>query len=134
MKAFTSLIIVAAFFIVLAEPLGAAAGHEHGAAASTSEDVRCVPVEQRAAKKLGCYVLARETLGELPATPVYWHLYEYPSRAAADSAKGQQGSVIESYGKVWLLNVAPASWSAAGGKKIARVGPLPLAHGGRYTA
>jgi len=137
MKAFTSLIFVASLSSVLAEPLGAAAeepAHDHAATAPTSEDVRCVPVEQRAGKRLGCYVLARETLGELPDAPVYWHLYEYPSREAADSARGKRGSVIESYGKVWLLNVADANWSVAGGKKVARVGPLPLAHGGSWTA
>jgi len=136
MKTFTSPIIAASLFFAMAAALAAAAeepAHDHAGASFTSGGVRCIPVEQRAGEKLGCYVLARETLGELP-TPVYWHLYEYPSRAAADGAKGKHGSVIESYGKVWLLNVADANWSASGGKKVARVGPLPLTHGGSYTA
>src|ERR1044071_2689992 len=118
MKAF----VAASLFIVTAAPLGAAE--------PISDDVRCVPVEQRAGKTLGCYVLAREPLSELPKAPIYWHLYEYPSRAAADRAKGKQGSVIESYGKVWLMNVGDANWSAAGGRKVARVGPLPVESGG----
>ena len=136
MKAFAPPTIAASLFIAIAVPLGAAEepAHDHAAASATSDDVRCMPVEQRAGKNLGCYVLARAPLGELPKAPVYWHLYEYPSRAAADSAKGKQGTVIESYGKVWLLNVGEAAWSAAGGKKVARVGPLPVEHGGSYTA
>jgi quercetin dioxygenase-like cupin family protein len=136
MKAFATPIIATSLFIGMVAPLRAADAptHAHAAASATSDDVRCVPVEQRAGKTLGCYVLAREPLGELSKAPVYWHLYEYPSRAAADSAKGKQGTVIESYGKVWLLNVGEAAWSAAGGKKVARVGPLPVEHGGSYTA
>ncbi len=105
-----------------------------GAAEEQIPDVHCMPVAERAGQKLGCFVTGSAALGELPKTPLYWHLYEYPSRAAADGAKGKQGSVVESYGKVWLFSIAEASWSAKGGKAVARVGPLPLSHGGSYTA
>jgi quercetin dioxygenase-like cupin family protein len=97
-------------------------------------DVSCVPVAERAGRKLGCFVLAKEELGKLPDTPLYWHLHVYATRAAAEAAKGKNGSVVESYGKTWLLTIADASWNPAGGQRISRVGPLPLTHAGNYTA
>ena len=42
-----------------------------------------VPVSQRTAET-GCYLVATTPLGTLPSAPVYWHLYRYPTRAAAD--------------------------------------------------
>jgi len=136
MKTFASLIIAAPLFVSMAASVSAAEAptHDHAAVASPSPDVHCVPVAERAGAKLGCWVTGSQVLGELPNTPLYWHLYEYPSRAAAQSARGQQGSVVESYGKVWLFNIADEKWAATGGKKVARVGPLPIAHGGSFTA
>jgi len=97
------------------------------------DEVSCVPVAERAGRKLGCFVIARQELGALPDKPVYWHLHTYPTRAAAEAAKGKSGTVVESYGKIWLLAIADDSWSPAGGQRISRVGPLPLSHAGTYT-
>jgi hypothetical protein len=52
--------------------------------------------------EVGCYVDANEPLGELPTEPIFWHIYNFPSRAAADSAKPLHWTVIESFGKIWL--------------------------------
>lgn len=101
---------------------------------AVSAEVKCVPVAQRGDKELGCYVLANKELGSLADEPLYWHLYVYPTRAAADAAKGDVGTVVESFGNVWLLAVAGGSWSPSGGQRLSRVGPLPISHGGRYTA
>jgi quercetin dioxygenase-like cupin family protein len=102
--------------------------------AQAPADVSCVPASQRGDKELGCFVLANKELGSLADKPVYWHLYVYPSRAAADAAKGSVGTVVESFGKVWLFAVADAAWSPSGGQRESRIGPLPISHPGTYTA
>ena len=57
----------------------------------------CLPVAERAGREVGCWITAKEALGELPhATPLHWHLDAYPSRAAAEAAKGPRGTVVES--------------------------------------
>jgi hypothetical protein len=48
------------------------------------------PVSQRTSE-VGCYLTATEVLGALPQGPLFWHLYLYPTRAAAEAAKGQRG-------------------------------------------
>src|SRR3569833_2738157 len=102
--------------------------------ADQSVVVFCVPVARRGDEELGCFVLANKELGSLPDKPLYWHLYVYQTRSAADEGKGEVGTVVESFGKVWLLAVADGSWSPSGGQRIARIGPLPISHGGHYTA
>jgi len=91
-----------------------------------------MPVSQRTAE-VGCYLTATEVLGALQG-PQSWHLYNYPTRAAAETAKGPHGTVVESFGKVWLYTIADANWRPAGGDRIAVIGPLPLAAGTDYTA
>ena len=94
----------------------------------------CAPVADRAGRTLGCYIVARQTLGSLPAVPLFWHLDAYPTRAAAEQDRGPRGTVVEAYGSAWLFTVAEANWRPAGGKHVADVGPLPLAAGGEHTA
>ena len=95
---------------------------------------RCeVPVSERTSD-VGCYFLASETLDELPRVPLFWHLYIYPTRAAAESAKGAHGAVVESFGKTWLYNIAGADWRPSSGERIAVIGPLPITPGKHYTA
>jgi quercetin dioxygenase-like cupin family protein len=85
----------------------------------------CVPVRQRIASEIGCFVLAREALGQLPRGPLYWHLYAYPTRSAAEAAKGSHGSVVEAEGRVWLFTVGERGWRPAGGTRVAEIGPIP---------
>ena len=85
--------------------------------------------------EIGCYLTASAPLGGVPAQPpVFWHLDAYPTRAAAEAARGAGGTVVESLGRVWLFTIAPAAWRPAGGERVARVGPLPVAPGRAYTA
>src|SRR6267154_6779750 len=67
------------------------------------------PVGERTGD-VGCYLDATELVGELPQVPLFWHLYTYPTRAAAEAAKGRHGTVVESFGKVWLYTIAEAGW------------------------
>jgi|SRR5437588_3913690 len=91
------------------------------------------PVSQRTSEA-GCYLTATEALGALPQGPLFWHLYLYPTRAAAEAAKGQRGTVVESFEKVWLYTIAESEWRASSGEHIATIGPLPISAGKQYTA
>jgi quercetin dioxygenase-like cupin family protein len=91
------------------------------------------PVSERTSEA-GCYFVASENLGELPQTPLYWHLYNYSNRAEAEAAKGPRGTVVESFGKVWLYTIAEANWRPSGGERVAAIGPLSIGSGKQYTA
>ena len=84
--------------------------------------------------EVGCYILVSDTLGELPAVPLYWHLDTYPSRAAAEAAKGTRGTVVEALGQIWLMTIAEAGWRASAGEHVAEIGPLTINTGTSYTA
>ena len=85
--------------------------------------------------EVGCYLTATETLSNLPADDLFWHLYEYPTRAAADAAKPQSfGTVAESLGKIWLYVIAPENWRPSSGQLVATIGPLRVKPGAVYTA
>jgi len=93
----------------------------------------CKPVSQRTGE-LGCWITANAMLGQLPRQPIFWHLDTYPSRAAAETAKGPRGTVVESLGKVWLLTIDVGGWRPAGGERIAEIGPLPVSASAQYSA
>jgi hypothetical protein len=65
---------------------------------------------------------------------VFWHLDVYPTRAAAEAVQGPRGVVLESLGKVWLLTIEEAEWQSPNGQRIARIGPLPITPGEKYSA
>jgi len=83
---------------------------------------------------LGCYLSASDTLGALPAVPLFWHLYDYPTMAAARAARGLHGTVVQSFGHNWLFTIADSAWRPTSGYCVAVVGPLPLQHHDSYTA
>ena len=76
----------------------------------------------------------RAGLGVVSATPLYWHLDNYPTVAAATAARQGHGTVAEAHGRVWLFTIAEADWRPQGGQRVARVGPLPLVAGRAYEA
>jgi hypothetical protein len=71
-----------------------------------------VPVAQRAGEA-GCYLLAVVPLGNLPPGPLFWHLYTFPDRAAAEAAAGLRSTVVEAHGQVWLFAIAEQEWRGA---------------------
>jgi hypothetical protein len=93
----------------------------------------CKPINERTGE-LGCWIIAHEPIGQLNQSQIFWHLDVYPTRAAAEEAKGPQGTVVESLGKVWLLTIADAGWRPRGGERIAEIGPLPITAGERHSA
>ena len=93
----------------------------------------CVPVGDRQWVR-GCYIVVSHPLGELPPGPLFWHIDAYPTRAAAEAARGPQGTVVEALGRTWLMSVAAGEYRPLGGERVATVGPLVAEPGRRYTA
>jgi quercetin dioxygenase-like cupin family protein len=94
----------------------------------------CAPVAMRT-QEVGCWIHTDAVVGVLPATPVYWHLETFPSRAAAETAKPAGATVIEALGKVWLMIVSDRDARAAGGgTHVADIGPLTIKAGREYSA
>lgn len=93
----------------------------------------CRPVSERTGE-VGCWIIANTELGQLPPGPVFWHLDSYSTRAEAERAKGAQGTVVESLGKVWLLTIATAGWRPPTGVRVAEIGPLPIGTAAAFSA
>jgi hypothetical protein len=93
----------------------------------------CKPLSQRT-QQIGCWILADNPIGQLPKPQVFWHLDAYPTRAAAQADKSSRGTVVESYGKVWLMTIDDQNWKSAHGERVAEIGPLPVIAGEKYTA
>jgi quercetin dioxygenase-like cupin family protein len=91
------------------------------------------PVKERKTEA-GCYTTTEALLGVLPAVPLYWHLYSYPTQAAASASRAPRGTVAEVFGKHWLYTIAEEQWRPAAGEKIAVIGPLDVATDTPYTA
>jgi hypothetical protein len=95
----------------------------------------CEVLASQRAKETGCYLLAKQPLRKLPAKEVFWHLYAYPTRAAAEAARsGSAGTVVESLGKIWLFTIAGSNWRPPAGDRVAVIGPLPVVNGKSYVA
>jgi mannose-6-phosphate isomerase-like protein (cupin superfamily) len=84
---------------------------------------------------VGCYLSATQRIERLPGEPVFWHLYSYPTRAAAETAKSHPASTVaESLDKIWLFAIADAKWRPATGERVAMIGPLPIRPARQYIA
>ncbi len=107
--------------------------HSETAFTQPAEVVACRPVSERTGE-VGCWIMARHPVGQLEQSQVFWHLDTYPTRPAAEAAKGPRSTVIEALGKVWLLTIEDAGWRPSGGERIAEVGPIPITAGESYIA
>lgn len=94
----------------------------------------CVPVDERAGREFGCFIIATHAVGVLADTPVYWHISRFPTREAAVSAAPPSGTVAEAFDTIWLNVVAPAGSWPTGGERVAAIGPLPIRSGISYSA
>ena len=65
----------------------------------------------------GLFLTAEAQLGILPAQPLYWHIYEYTSRAAAEAVRGDRGTAAEVFGRHWLYTIADEQWRPAAGER-----------------
>ena len=89
----------------------------------------CKPIGERT-QEVGCWILLDHSLGSIDQAHVFWHLDVYPTRSAAEKAQGPRGTVVESFGKVWLLSIEEAGWRPRiSGERIAEIGPLVVSAG-----
>ena len=93
----------------------------------------CKPASART-QQVGCWILADNPVGQLTTPQVFWHLDAYPNRLAAESDKGPRGTVVESFGKVWLMTIEAERWRSPYGDRVAEIGPLPVVAGEKYSA
>jgi quercetin dioxygenase-like cupin family protein len=110
------------------------AGADSVLAQTLDTSVGCVPVTERAGRELGCYVVGSAPLGNLRGIPQYWYIDRFGSKTDAQKLQGPHGTVIEAAGQVWLFTIGPAGWRAAGGERVAAVGPLKVSKTAEYTA
>ena len=103
--------------------------------ASAQTGGTCVRIEERAGRDLGCFITAREELGSISKDSVwFWHQETFPSRTRAENEKGLRGTVVESFGEIWLFTIADSAWKSKTGTRVARIGPIPLVDAARYAA
>lgn len=69
---------------------------------------------------------AHAEIGALSDPDVYWHIDTFADRDAAEAARTATGTVVESFGKVWLFTIGPKAWRAGAGAHQADIGPLPV--------
>jgi quercetin dioxygenase-like cupin family protein len=93
----------------------------------------CLPVSQRTGE-VGCWILASESVAQMPAQPAFWHLDKFTTTALAEKAKERSGTVFQALGQVWLMTIAETGWRPKGGERVAEIGPLPVSADTKYVA
>ena len=104
-------------------------GHEH------LTEVACVnipPDEKR--PEFGCFNIGTVTGLHFSQASVYWHLYAFPTRQAAEAVKSADGIVVEEEGRAWLSEFGSETMASPGGKAVAVVGPLQLSSAKSFSA
>ncbi|HEY0528377.1 MAG TPA: hypothetical protein VGD02_06080 [Gemmatimonadaceae bacterium] len=94
----------------------------------------CSPRIQKRPGAVGCFIITDQPVGKFNARPVYWHISRFPTRKSATRARPANGTVVEAYDHIWLMDFADATWRAPGGKEVARIGPLPVDTATSYSA
>src|SRR5690348_18493249 len=123
------LLVSSAFAGALAAPVDAQP------ASTRPSPFNCTMSVSERTQQAGCYIIALERLKSLPAKPLFWHIYSYPSLQAAIRAKAAAaGTAVESLGRAWLFNIAPSDWEPKGGRREALIGPLSVVAGKTYVA
>ncbi len=116
------------------------AGHPPAVAVSTGQMLTAAPhtcvviAPGEVRPEFGCFRIGIANNLKLKRATIYWHLYTFPSRAAADKAKSPTGIVVEENGSIWLSEFGSRNRPLHGGHRIAVVGPLTLSPAESYTA
>jgi quercetin dioxygenase-like cupin family protein len=76
--------------------------------------------------EFGCQLLAKLQVSRFPGGQLFWHLNKFPTREAAEAAKGRAGFVVEAEGRFWLYNFGSKSAAPKRGEPVASIGPLQL--------
>ena len=79
-------------------------GHEH------LTEVACVDVQPGEKRpEFGCFNVGTVKGLEFRETAIYWHLYAFESRKAAEAARSATGIVVEEEGRAWLSEFGRAT-------------------------
>ena len=92
----------------------------------------CKPVSLRT-QELGCWIMADDPIGPFTKSPMFWHLDEYATPAAADADKGPRSTIVESLGRVWLMTIEDEKWRPVHGNRVSEIGPLTIVVGEKYS-
>jgi quercetin dioxygenase-like cupin family protein len=104
-------------------------GHDH------LTEVACVDVPPGETRpEFGCFNVGTAKELHFRQASVYWHLYAFKSRKAAEAARSATGIVVEEDGRAWLSEFGARNIASRGGKSIAVVGPLQLPVAKSYSA
>ena len=108
--------------------------HHPAALAShpTPKATACEPANGRQGQP-GCWVLASAPV-KASTTPLYWHVYEFPSAEQAQQHASDTAKVIRAHDRAWLVAVVDQKWRVASGRLVASVGPLTLLSSAPHTA
>jgi quercetin dioxygenase-like cupin family protein len=94
--------------------------------------VSCKPISQKTGET-GCWVLASQPIG-VPAGPVYWTIDVFPTKEMAERARGPQGTIVDSLGKIWLLTVGEKLDPFSNATRVTQIGPLAVEKDRSYAA
>lgn len=119
--------------ILFRQPILALLLLSSGLAAQPHKLESCKPVTERTAPE-GCWILASEPLGRLPAKGVFWTLDVFPDRTSAEAASANGSTVLDALGRVWLLTVGDKPETRLKGQRVAQIGPIPVKSNEEYTA
>ena len=101
-------------------------------AQQTPGPVSCRPVSQKTGET-GCWILGSQTVAT-SSRSVFWTIDVFPTRELAEHARGLDGNVIDSLGKVWLLTVGDKPELNSSARRVTQIGPLVLEAGRSYSA
>lgn len=79
-------------------------------------------------------LLAHVRLGIAREDAVFWSLSTYPTVAEANKDGTGVGSVVEAYGKIWLMTVGPLSSRPRNGAHVDDIGPIAVSKDMPYDA
>jgi quercetin dioxygenase-like cupin family protein len=81
----------------------------------------------------GCTIVAEKRLPGLLPSPVFWHIDEFSSLAAARLAEDSTRVAFEAGGSGWLYSFDSDTTNHHGGEHRAVVGPLPIQSNRPYS-
>ena len=94
--------------------------------AAEAQLMACTPDSPERRGEPGCTIVGNKSLPSRLRAPVFWHIDEFPTLAAAQRAEGPTSVTFEAQGSAWLYTIDSDSSSRHGGTQRGVVGPLPI--------
>src|SRR5262249_49075827 len=84
--------------------------------------------------EFGCFKVGVVRGLQFDESTIFWQLWTFPSRAAAEQAQSPNGVIVEEDGKVWGSEFGAKNVPLRGGERMAVIGPLQLLPAKSYDA